>query len=216
MNIAKGSLNWIISAFLIGVILSFISLILEIKLLKILFLLLSICFLLLGIFFIIFFRDPERKISKDIVASADGKIREVSNLEDEEIGKSIMISTFMNINNVHVNRIPIEGTIIKIIHIPGKHMPAFKKESDKNERVEIIVKTKIGKIKIIQIAGIFARRIVPYIKKGDKLKKGQRIGIIRLGSRVDLYLPRNKIKNIIVKKGDFVKAGETNIAKIND
>ena len=79
-----------------------------------------------------------------------------------------------------------------------------------------MIDTNMGTVKIIQIAGTLARRIVPYIKKGDKLKKGERIGIIKFGSRVDVYLPSKKIKNFNVEVGDMVKAGETTIAEIND
>ena len=121
----------------------------------------------------------------------------------------------MNLYNVHVNRIPLEGTIKDVVHISGTHLPAFKKESEGNERVIIMIDTDIGAIKLIQIAGTLARRIVPYIKKGDKLKKGEKIGIIRLGSRVDIYIPSKKIKKINVKLGDMIKAGEKSIAEIN-
>jgi phosphatidylserine decarboxylase len=165
---------------------------------------------------IIFFRDPEREIGKGIVACADGRIREIKNIKDDYIGDCTRISTFMNIYNVHVNRMPIDGTIKNIFHKSGFHLPAFKKESEKNERLIITVDTKIGKIKIIQIAGTLARRIVPYIKKGEKLKKGEKIGIIRFGSRVDIFLPEKRIKGLLVKKGEMVKAGENSIAKIND
>jgi phosphatidylserine decarboxylase len=110
---------------------------------------------------------------------------------------------------------PFDGKIVSIKHLKGFHVPAFKKESDKNEKVITIIDTKIGKMKVIQIAGILARRIVPYIKSGDELKKGERIGIIRFGSRVDLYIQMKKIKNVMVKEGEKTKAGESTIAKIN-
>jgi phosphatidylserine decarboxylase len=122
----------------------------------------------------------------------------------------------MNVYNVHVNRMPIDGIIKEIVHKKGSHLPAFKKKSIKNEKVIIIIDTKIGLIKIIQIAGTLARRIVPYIRKGDRLKKGEKIGIIRLGSRVDMFLPIKKIKNINIKLGDTIKAGVVSIAEIND
>ena len=122
----------------------------------------------------------------------------------------------MNIHNVHVNRMPIDGIIRETIHLPGSHLPAFKKESEKNERFIIKIKTSIGMIKITQIAGTLARRIVPYIKKDDIIKKGEKIGIIRLGSRVDLYLPNNKYLKYKVKKGDKLNAGESSVAKIYD
>ena len=169
-----------------------------------------------NLFFVYFFRDPDREIGNGFVASADGRIREISNLKDKDIGDCTKISTFMNLHNVHVNRIPLDGTVKDITHISGIHLPAFKKESEKNERVITIIKTDIGIIKIIQIAGTLARRIFPYVKKGDKLKKGEKIGLIKFGSRVDVYLPSKKIKNINVKLGDKVKAGETTLAEIND
>jgi phosphatidylserine decarboxylase len=164
---------------------------------------------------LIFFRDPDRKIGKGVVAVADGRIREITKIRDNEVGNCIKISVFMNIQNVHVNRMPMDGEIEKIIHHDGTHIPAFKKDSEKNERVIFIIKTKIGIIKVIQIAGTIARRIVPYTREGERVKKGEKLGIIRLGSRVDVYLPANKIKSINVKIKDKIRAGEDTIAEIN-
>jgi phosphatidylserine decarboxylase len=163
------------------------------------------------IFFVIFFRDPERTIGNGIVAPADGKIRDIKQENDQ-----YLISTFMEVNNVHVNRIPIDGRITQMSHFPGHHLRAWKKESDLNERVVITIQTDIGEVKVVQLAGLIARRVYPYIKEGDILKKGDRIGIIRLGSRVDVYLPVKKIKEIPVKIGDPVKAGVDTIAFINE
>ena len=216
MKIAKGSFAWIISS----LIASFIFLILFVIFIRqsygLIFLLIHQLIFLKTIFIIMFFRDPDRDIGKGVAASADGKIREISKLKDKEVGDCTKISTFMNLYNVHVNRIPLDGTVKDMVHISGIHLPAFKKESEKNERVITIIDTKIGIVKVIQIAGTLARRILPYIKKEDKLKKGERIGIIRFGSRVDVYLPTKKIKTIHVKVGDMVKAGETTLAEIND
>ena len=156
------------------------------------------------------------KIGNDIVSPADGYIRDIYELDDIDIGKCIVLSIFMNVHNVHVNRMPIDGIIKEVIHLPGSHLPAFKKESERNERLIIKIKTSIGMIKIIQIAGTFARRILPYMKKNDVINKGDKIGIIRLGSRVDLYLPYKKNFKFKVKKGDKLKAGESSVAKIND
>ncbi|MEA3458380.1 MAG: phosphatidylserine decarboxylase, partial [Candidatus Thermoplasmatota archaeon] len=150
------------------------------------------------------------------IAPADGRIRDISQSKDRDVGECTIISVFMNVYNVHVNRMPMDGTIKDVVHISGSHIPAFKKESERNERVIITIDTNIGIVKVIQIAGTLARRIVPYISKGDKLKKGEKIGIIRLGSRVDIYIPSKKIKNINVKLGDMIKAGEGSIAEIND
>ena len=101
-------------------------------------------------------------------------------------------------------------------HFPGYHLRAWKKESDLNERGLITVQTEIGKVTVVQLAGLIARRVYPYIKEGDDLKKGDRIGIIRLGSRVDVYLPVDKIQSIPVKIGDPVKAGEDTIAFLKE
>ncbi len=216
MNLAEGSKPWICSAFLAGIVFLLFFIIFIDRLIGIIFLFLSIIVFLKTIFLIQFFRDPVRIIGKDIVACADGKIREISSINDNTVGNCTKISTFMNIYNVHVNRIPLDGIVKDIVHIHGIHLPAFKKESEKNERVVTTIDTKIGTVKIIQIAGTIARRIVPYIKKGDNLKKGDKIGIIRFGSRVDIYLPTKKIKKIFVKVGDIIKAGETTIAETND
>ncbi len=163
------------------------------------------------VFFLIFFRDPERTIAQGIIAPADGQIRDIKQEKNQ-----VLISTFMEVNNVHVNRMPLDGRITKMTHFPGYHLRAWKKESDLNERVVIIIETKIGEITVVQLAGLIARRVYPYIKEGDGLKKGDRIGIIRLGSRVDVYLPADKIQSIPVKIGDLVKAGEDTIAFVKE
>ncbi|HDQ16100.1 MAG TPA: phosphatidylserine decarboxylase [Bacteroidetes bacterium] len=216
MKIARNTSSWIANSFVVGSVFLFLFIIFNGFEISFVLFFISIIFYILTAFFILFFRDPERNIGKGIVACADGKIREISNLKDKDIGECTRISTFMNIYNVHVNRMPVYGIIKSVKHTSGLHLPAFKKESEKNERVIILANTKIGLIKINLMAGTLARRIEPYIKEEDELKKGDKIGIIKLGSRVDVYLPSNKIKNIKVKVNDLVKAGETNIAEIND
>ncbi len=215
MKIAKGCNSWIYASFLPAVFFLGLSQTIPESFRPVTFFVSFLLFLLTG-FFLVFFRDPERKKGRGIVACADGKIRELIDVKDKDVGDCVKISTFMNVQNVHVNRMIFDGKIISIKHFSGLHLPAFKKESEKNERVIIVAETKIGIVKIIQIAGTLARRIVPYIAQGDKVKKGSRIGIIRLGSRVDVYIPRKKIKSICVKIGDRVKAGEDSIAEIND
>jgi phosphatidylserine decarboxylase len=215
MKIAKGCKSWILSSLISALIILIISFIYHKDFIGFVLLLVSFLLWLLTILLLVFFRDPDRKIGDGVVACADGKIRDITELNDTDIGKCFNISTFMNIQNVHVNRMVFDGKIKNINHISGFHLPAFKKESDKNERVVIIIETSIGLIKIVQIAGTLARRIVPYVKKDDILKKGSRIGIIRFGSRVDVYLPSAKIKNINVRIGCKIKAGEDKIAEIN-
>jgi len=201
--IAKGCLGWVLSPiilFLLFLVIFYYSSLALIPLIHL------FC---ITIFFLIFFRDPERIIGKDIVSPADGRIRDIKIEQDQ-----VFISIFMNITDVHVNRMPIDGTITEIKHFPGKHLRAYKKESEYNERVTIDVDSSIGNLRIVQIAGLIARRIYPYIKKGEKLKKGDKIGIIRFGSRVDIYLPANKIKNLAVKINDSVCAGVTTIVEL--
>ncbi len=215
MKIAKGGLIWIIPSFLTTFFFLVITLIIS-KPIRYVCIFIFILLLLISLIFLIFFRDPDRKIGKGIVAAADGVIREITTDKDKGVGKYTKISTFMNIHNVHINRMPMDGIIKDIIHQKGAYFPAFKKESENNERVILLIKTNIGIIKVIQIAGTLARRIVIYIKKGDAIKKGEKIGLIRFGSRVDVYLPTKKIRLITVKVGDRILAGENTIAEIND
>ena len=214
MKLAQGATSWILLPFIVGIAFVVLGILLTDVLRSIFLFIATISFLKTG-FFLLFFRDPEREIGNGIVIPADGRIREISDVTDSDVGKCTLVSTFMNVYNVHVNRMPFDGIIKDVVHHPGSHLPAFKKESERNERVIITIKTDIGIIKVIQIAGTLARRIVPYVKKGDTLKKGERIGIIRLGSRVDVYLPFKAIKTICVKEGDIVKAGEDTLAEIN-
>ena len=216
MKLAKGSKSFILASLIPGIVFLILGVFLLDNAIASVSIFTSVSLLILTLFFLMFFRDPERKTGPGFIACADGKIRDIYNLKDKDIGECVCISTFMNVNNVHVNRMPYDGKIISLTHIFGLHLPAFKKESEKNERTIIIVNSKFGKYKIIQIAGTLARRIVPYIKKGDIVKKGKRIGIIRLGSRVDIYLPKKMVKKICIKTGSRIKAGEDCIAEIND
>ncbi|RLF64812.1 MAG: phosphatidylserine decarboxylase family protein [Thermoplasmata archaeon] len=160
------------------------------------FILLSILSFIFFIFFLFFFRDPHREIMEGIVSPADGIVM--------ESGRKVAI--FMNLWNVHVNRAPVSGKIMEMKHTPGKHSPAFR-EKGENERLSIKMDTEIGTVKVVQIAGIIARRIVPYVKEGDKIKKGEKIGIVRFGSKVEVYLPDNV--RVVVEQGDKIKAGQT-------
>ncbi len=162
----------------------------------------SLCllFLALLLFTACFFRDPKRDIAEGIVCPADGKVVKVTPRS---------FDVFMSVTNVHVNRSPVSGRVISITHYPGKHSPAYSDEAVKNERLELVLESSQGVVRIIQIAGIFARRIVPYVSKGDKIKKGQRIGMIRFGSRVRVELPSSA--SIVVNEGDIVRAGETKV-----
>lgn len=167
----------------------------------------SLFFFLLSIVFLIFFRDPPRRIQQGIVSPADGTIMDIQVLNDPDIGPAQRVSLFMNLYNVHINRFPLEGTITKMHHRPGGHHPAFTQDSLHNEQLSYLMETPQGTIKIIQIAGTFARRIVPYVTVGQQVQKGEKIGIVRFGSRVDLYLPTGIPLHVTL--GERFRAGET-------
>lgn len=203
--LAKEGYPFILSALL--------ALILFIIIPPVVFILLSA--VLLGLF-IWFFRDPARKIpvEKNIaVSAADGLVVEVSEAElDGEKYKKVAV--FMNIFSVHVNRTPVGGTVESVEHIAGKFVNAAKPEASiVNERNIITFNTDAGKIKVVQVAGLVARRTVSYLKKGDTSLTGDRLGMIKFSSRVDHYFPLDF--EITVKEDDKVKAGESIIARYN-
>jgi len=161
-----------------------------------------------------FFRNPERKISVQqgvIVSPADGKIIRIENVHEDDLlqGSFIKLSIFMNVFNVHVNRIPYSGNVKIIRYKKGRFISAnLDKASLLNEQNAIVISTDGGKdILTVQIAGLIARRIVCWIKEGMRVERGDRFGLIRFGSRLDVYLPPETI--IMVKIDDKVKAGET-------
>lgn len=168
---------------------------------------------LLIIFTLNFFRDPERKTPQrdDVVVSpADGKVLFVKDIVDNKFlnDKAKMISVFMSPLNVHVNRIPIDGVVEKVEYHKGEFIAAFEdKASEVNERSEIVISSKHGKVLFTQVAGFVARRIVYELNSGDSVKIGERFGMIKFGSRVDVIVPAAWIPK--VKKGDKVSAGET-------
>ncbi len=191
-----------------------------------------VIFLFLIFYQFIFLRDPLRSVpsSDSIVAPADGKIISIVKVSSSKtkinkglIGKvnilcsdvvkeGYLISIFMSVFNVHVNRAPLAGEILSIKHKKGNFFRAFDFEKSLlNESNEIIMKTSIGKVKLIQIAGFIARRIECFVKENQKVNKGQKIGRIVMGSQVSLILPISV--KLIVKKGDKVRAGETIIAE---
>ena len=175
--------------------------------------------LLLTLFVIWFFRNPERTASENplqLISPADGKvigIEEVASEEDPD-RTLLKISIFMNIFNVHVNRIPLSGEVRSIRYKPGKFLSAdLDKASALNERNTVLIRTEDGReIRVVQIAGLIARRIVCWLKEGMKVTKGERFGLIRFGSRVELLIPLGTM--LRVKKGDKVRAGETPIGEL--
>ncbi|QPP05817.1 phosphatidylserine decarboxylase [Streptomyces bathyalis] len=153
-----------------------------------------------------FFRDPEREIAQGrVISPADGVVQSIMPWHD---GRT-RVAIFMSPLNVHVNRAPLAGTVSSVEHIPGGYVPAFNKESENNERVVWHFDTEIGDVEMIQIAGAVARRIVPYVPQGCKVEQGDRVGLIRFGSRVDVYLPDGVEAGVEV--GQATTAGVTRL-----
>ena len=187
----------------------------------------SILIALIGFFltfFVLwFFRDPKRNTPQDenlIISSADGKvclIDEAYPPEELPIESQKMkrICVFMNVFNVHVNRSPVQGNVDHIVYKEGKFLNAsLDKASDKNERSSLVLSTQNGtKIIVVQIAGLIARRILSFISPNMLLNQGERFGLIRFGSRVDIYLPLDAVEKC--KVGDKVVAGESILASLN-
>ena len=183
---------------------------------------LGIFLFILSIYIFYFFRDPIRSIPNDdvVVSPADGLVTFIgesnspleNNLDKNNYTK---ISIFLSIFDVHVNRMPIDASILSINYIPGKFLNAtLDKSSKENERNIIYAKKNEDYFYVVQIAGLIARRIVCNLKNNQLVIKGERIGIIKFGSRVDLYLPKNY--NILISKGQRVIGGETIISNPNN
>lgn len=178
---------------------------------------------LLTLFTLWFFRDPERNTPQDsnlIISSADGKVCLIDEAyPPEELSmdsqKMKRICVFMNVFNVHVNRSPIKGVAKDIVYKKGQFLNAsLDKASDKNERSSLVINTDNGtKIIVVQIAGLIARRILGFISVNHNLEQGERFGLIRFGSRVDLYMPLDAVTKCVV--GDTVIAGESVLASLN-
>ncbi|MBF0328245.1 MAG: phosphatidylserine decarboxylase family protein [Nitrospirae bacterium] len=173
----------------------------------------ALLFFIVTMFMAYFFRDPERTTPEgdDIfVSPADGKVIVARISREDQLLKeeSAMISIFMSPLNVHVNRAPCDGTVEQVVHTPGRFISAFKPEASlENENIAMLMNTRLGRILVRQIAGFVARRAVCRVKPGAELKKGERYGIIKFSSRLDIFLPKDT--EIRVKLGDTVKAGET-------
>ncbi|OGS42704.1 MAG: hypothetical protein A3K67_00840 [Euryarchaeota archaeon RBG_16_62_10] len=159
-------------------------------------------------FLVFVFRDPRRSVGQGIVAPADGRVRDV----DPGGG---YVSIYLALRNVHVTRSPIDGVVESASRTKGKHAPAFSRNTPHNERLEVSLQTRVGTVKVVQMTGAIARRIVPYIAEGQTVHKGDKLGLIRFGSRVDLYLPASSVR-IAIRKGERLRAGVTSIAEVSD
>jgi len=185
----------------------------------------SLAAIALGVAVLLFHRDPERSPpAAGVVAPADGKVsvvreESVTGEEDEsEEDERVRIGVFMNVTDVHVNRAPLGGRVEAVDHEPGKHRPAFSKESDNNEKVHVRFagvdgtgdRDGIDDHEVTLIAGAFARRIHPYVEPGEELVRGERLGHISFGSRADVLLPPSvELADVAVERGQTVRAGET-------
>ena len=167
---------------------------------------LGLALLILGIAVLLFFRDPDRTPPPGgIVAPADGTVSVI-----RQEGDRLRVGVFMNVTDVHVNRAPANGVVESVTHRPGAHRPAFSKDSDRNERVDV----DCGEYELSLIAGAFARRITPYVEAGESVDRGQRVGHIAFGSRADVLLPPAIDRaDLRVTTGQTVRAGETVIAE---
>ena len=174
--------------------------------------------LALSLFVLFFFRDPERTIPEGkgvVVSPADGKVIVIKDVYEPDYLKQEVkqISIFLSVFNVHVNRVPVGGTVEMVKYNPGKFLVAsVDKASLDNEQTGMVISDGMNKVLVKQIAGLIARRIVCYVKTGDTLKTGERYGLIRFGSRVDLFLPKNT--DLMVKVGDRIKGARDVIGVI--
>tara|TARA_Y100000758_G_scaffold282991_1_gene231504 strand:+ start:1189 stop:1833 length:645 start_codon:yes stop_codon:yes gene_type:complete len=179
---------------------------------------LSVLAWILFIFVLQFFRDPPRYIPAQknaVVSPADGRIVAVERVEDPYAQReALKISVFMNVFNVHSNRIPIGGEIKSVDYFPGLFVNAdLDKASTQNERNAIVIHTESGAtVTTVQVAGLIARRILCYVKPNETVEKGQRYGFIRFGSRVDVYLPTDSVPKVAI--GDKVSASSTVLAEL--
>ncbi len=195
---------------LISLILFIISVFINIEIIKYITLFGGI--ILLG-FSLFFFRDPNREIPKEdnvIVSPADGRVIIIKKIKENKFinSNANQVSIFMSPLNVHVNRIPINGVVKYLKYFKGDHLVAFHDKADtRNEHTEIGILNKYGKLLFTQVAGFVARRIIYEIKEGDNVNIGERFGMIKFGSRVDVIAPENW--EIVAQQGDKVKAGKT-------
>jgi phosphatidylserine decarboxylase len=170
--------------------------------------------LLLALFFFWFFRDPQRSVPSEpglVVSPADGKVTEVARIQTPG-GEQIRLSIFLSVFDVHVNRTPITGTVRDVRYQKGKHLNALDPKSAENEQNVVTVRGEGYEVTFSQIAGILARRIVFNHKVGDFVERGQRIGLIKFSSRVNVLLPGHA--HLRVAKGDRVKGGASILADI--
>ena len=165
---------------------------------------------------LLFFRDPERTVPTEpdlVVAPADGRVVEVQTVPSGDAGPVVRVSIFLSLFNVHINRSPVAGRVTDVRYHSGSFLPAFRdKASLQNEQNRIELESDSVRLAVVQIAGWVARRIVCRARAGDWLDRGQRLGLIKFGSRVDLYLPETI--ELHVRVGDRVRGGSSVIGRL--
>jgi phosphatidylserine decarboxylase len=178
----------------------------------------------LWLFVLSFFRDPERVIPADadaVLSPADGTVREVGEVQDPDFpgGRAFLVSIFLSVFNVHVNRIPRTGRVTRLCYYPGCFLDARKPECGvRNEQFWIDLEdSRTGvPVRLKQVAGAIARRIVCWLRPGEEVRAGDRLGMIKFGSRTDLLLPVEAVREVLVRVGDKVKGGSTILLRLNE
>lgn len=212
MRIAKEGYPFIVGSLVPGVLLTFLYPVHEMTPL----LVMGLVLLLFGCCCLAFFRNPNRIIPSNdtvLVSPADGKVLRINEVDDEYVGPGFRVDIFLSVLDVHLNRIPYSGKVEFVKYREGKFFSAFKDKASKdNERNDIGILGKWGKIRVAQIAGLIARRIVCHVREADEVATGQLYGMIRFGSRTELTFPKNYVPS--VKPGQHVKGGVTIIGKL--
>lgn len=176
----------------------------------------SVVFWIVAVFVLQFFRDPQRQVPAGeglVLSPADGRIVKVVQTQDPYANRpALLISVFMNVFNVHSNRVSVAGKVLEVQYFPGSFVNAdLDKASLENERNAVVLDTAFGVVTLVQVAGLVARRILCYVGEGQTLSAGQRYGFIRFGSRVDVYLPPDAVPRVVI--GQKVSATETVLAE---
>ena len=172
---------------------------------------------LLPILVALFFRDPERASPADpamVLSPADGKVMHagLARAGEGPAGRWCQVTIFLSPLDVHINRTPVAGRVTKVVHVPGTFLPAFRHESHRNEHSEIWINHDGVEVVARQVVGAMARRIVCRVRPGDILGPGERIGLMKFGSRMDVFMPETA--EVLVTQGDQVRGGETAIARL--
>ncbi len=162
-----------------------------------------------------FLRDPERTVPQGegiVVSPADGKVIEVSETAEEKVGPCTKVAIFMSVFSVHVNRVPVSGTVVDVRYRPGTfHVASMGKKTEANERMIIYIETEHGMFRVDQVAGLVARRISCWLNPGDRAVQGERFGLIRFGSLLECWLPKGFTP--ACERGQTVHAGESVIGR---